>query len=27
MIMTPVVLLAAPIIRNTVDFITGAEAG
>ncbi|MGA8889380.1 MAG: hypothetical protein WB489_22285 [Pseudolabrys sp.] len=25
--MTPVVLLAAPIIRNTVDFITGAEAG
>ena len=23
-IMTPVVLLAAPIIRNTVDFITGA---
>ncbi|MGA7682748.1 MAG: DUF2798 domain-containing protein [Pseudolabrys sp.] len=27
LIMTPVVLLAAPIIRNTVDFITGAEAG
>ena len=27
LIMTPVVLLAAPVIRNTVDFITGAEAG